>query len=71
MPALTRNLRVMLKRRKRTLINKIREFSELFAMDIAFVVRDKDAEDDGVLYTSSQDPNWPRGLQVKVWYVTV
>lgn len=48
----TRRLKVMRKRRDRTLVNKMREYASLFDMDLAIVMQDK-RTGECVLYKTS------------------
>lgn len=64
---LDRRLRVMRKRRKRTLIKKIAQFSSLFDMDIAVLTRDKETGESN-LYKSTVDENWPLSLDGLVMF---
>ncbi|KAH6884962.1 hypothetical protein B0T10DRAFT_564382 [Thelonectria olida] len=55
---LDRRLKVMRKRRKKSLRNKIWEFASLFNMDIAVILRDKTSLKNEVI-KSTRDETWP------------
>lgn len=60
--ALDRRLKVMRKRRRRTLLKKIFEFSSLFDEDIAVITRDRKTKVSKVA-KSTADPDWLPALE--------
>lgn len=58
MPRTNRELRVMQRRRRDTLLSKIYEFSELFDMDVAVITRDRKTAV-SEMFKTAPDPSWP------------